>query len=266
MIQSRCPCLSDYENISENTILTAGFAIFIIKILFVFTNISYRKQIQDSSFGALSFEERFGLIVDIEWVRRKNNHLTKLIRKADLQQNDACIENIEYHADRKLDKAQIARLATCNYIHEKHNIIIMGASGSGKTYLSCAFGIAACRNFFTVKYISLPDLLNELAIARGEGTFKKVMAQYKKVSLLILDEWLLVPLSNSEARDLLEIIESRHKRGSTIFSSQFSPAGWHGKIGEGTLADAILDRIVHDSYTILIDSEESMRKRKGIQD
>ena len=226
---------------------------------------SYRNQLQDQSFSELSFEDRFGLLVDIEWARRKNNRLGKLIRKADFQQSDACIENIEYHADRKLDKTQISRLSTCSYIEERHNLIIMGASGSGKTYLSCAFGIAACRKFYTVKYVRLPDLLNELAVARGEGIYKKVMSQYKKVKLLILDEWLLVPLSNSEARDLLEIVEARHKNASTIFSSQFSPAGWHGKIGEGTLADAILDRIVHDSYTILVDGEESMRKRKGIQ-
>ena len=226
---------------------------------------AYRKQLEEASFETLSFEERFGLIVDIEWAKRKNNHLSKLIRKAGFFDNSACIENIEYHVDRKLDRAVITRLSTCNYIQEKHNIIIMGASGAGKTYMACAFGMAACRNFFTVKYIRLPELLNELAIARGEGVFKRVIAQYQKVSLLILDEWLLVPLNSSEARDLLEIIEGRHKRGSTIFSSQFSPAGWHGKIGEGTLADAILDRIVHDSYTILIDGDESMRKRKGIQ-
>lgn len=225
---------------------------------------SYRHQLQESSFESLSFEERFSLMVDTEWARRKNNRLTKLIHKSEFLQSSACIENIEYHADRKLDKALIARLATCNYIQEKHNIIILGASGAGKTYLSCAFGIAACRNFYTVKYIRLPDLLNELAVARGEGIYKKVMNQYKKVSLLILDEWLLIPLSGTEARDLLEIVEARHKRGSTIFSSQFTPAGWHGKIGEGTLADAILDRIVHDSYTILIDGQDSMRKRKGI--
>jgi DNA replication protein DnaC len=227
---------------------------------------SFRNQLQDPAFESLLFEERFSIIVDIEWARRKNNRLTKLIRTADFQQSDASIENIEYHRDRKLDKTQIARLATCNYIQEKHNIIILGASGAGKTYLSCAFGIAACRNFYTAKYIRLPDLLNELAVARGEGIYKKVMNQYKKVKLLILDEWLLVALTNSEARDLLEIVEARHKNSSTIFSSQFSPAGWHGKIGEGTLADAILDRIVHDSYTILIDGEESMRKRKGISD
>ncbi len=225
---------------------------------------SYRSQLQDSSFNELAFEERFGLMVDYEWARRKNNRLSRLIRKADLHFNTAAIEDVEYHSDRKLDRVQITRLSTCTYIADKHNIIILGASGAGKTYLSCAFGIAACRNFYSVKYIRLPDLLNELVVARGEGIYQKVMKQYKQVSLLILDEWLLVPLTNIEARDLLEIVEARHKRGSTIFSSQFTPAGWHGKIGEGTLADAILDRIVHDSYTIFIDGDDSMRKRKGI--
>ena len=226
---------------------------------------AYRNQLQDTSFNNLSFEERIGLMIDMEWSRRKNNRLLKLIKKSDIHFSEACVEDIEYHADRKLDKAQITRLSTCNYIEEKHNIIILGASGAGKTYISSAFWIIACRNFYTVKYVRLPDILNELAIARGEGSYQKVIKYYKKVALLILDEWLLVPLTNTEARDLLEIIESRHKKASTIFCSQFSTAGWHGKIGEGTLADAILDRIVHDSYSIFIDGQESMRKRKGIQ-
>jgi DNA replication protein DnaC len=225
---------------------------------------SYENQLLDQNFQALSFEERFGLLVDTEWSRRKNNRLASLIRKADFQQSNACIEDVEYHADRKLDRTQVLRLATGAYIQDKLNIIIMGASGAGKTYLACAFGIAACRNFYPVKYVRLPELLNELAVARGEGIYQRVMKTYKKIPLLILDEWLLVSLKESEARDLLEIVEARHQRGSTIFCTQFAPAGWHGKIGESTLADAILDRIIHSSYAITIEGKDSMRKRKGL--
>ena len=226
---------------------------------------AFRNQMQDQAFAGLTFEERFGLIVDMEWSKRKNNRLARLIQNASLSESGACLENIEYSADRKLDKGQITSLATCNYIQEKHNIIILGAAGAGKSYLACAFGVAACRNFYAAKYIRLPELLNDLAVARGEGNYKKVIKEFKKISLLILDEWLLMPLSSLEARDLLEIVEARHKRASTIFVSQFAPQGWHGKIGEETLADAILDRIVYDSYTIFIDGQDSMRKKKGIK-
>jgi DNA replication protein DnaC len=226
---------------------------------------SFRQQTEDPAVNNLSFDERFGLLVDIEWTARKNNRLKRLIYRADFPISGACVEDIEYRADRKLNREQILRFATCAYITEKHNIIILGATGAGKTYLSCALGIAACRHFYSAKYIRLPDILNELSVARGEGIFQKVMQGYKKIDLLILDEWLLTPLTDSESRDLLEIVEARHGRCSTIFSSQFDPAGWQTKIGEGPLAEAILDRIIHDSYTILIDGEESMRKHKGIK-
>jgi DNA replication protein DnaC len=227
---------------------------------------NYTNQLHDTSYDHLSFEERFGMIVDLEWSRRKNNKLARLMKKAGFRFHNACIEDVQYHEDRKLDRVQIIRLGTCNYIADHHNIIIMGASGNGKSYLSCAFGIAACRNYYTVKYVRLPELLDELTVARGEGIFQKVLNQYKKVNLLILDEWLLVPLRGNEARDLLELIESRHQINSTIFCSQFSPGGWHEKIGEGTLADAILDRIVYDSYKIFIDGKTSMRERYGIKE
>ena len=225
---------------------------------------TYMDQLRNPQYQDLSFEDRFSLLVDREWSRRQNNKLDRLMKNAGFRDTQASIEGIEYHADRKLDKAQILRLATGNYIKEKHNIIVKGASGNGKTYLGCAFGIAACHQFYHVQYTRLPDLLDELAIARGEGTYRKVMKKYTKQDLLILDEWLLTSLKDSEARDLLEIVESRHQNGSTIFCSQFDPRGWHEKIGEGTLADAILDRIVHDSYSILIDGHQSMRERHGI--
>ena len=158
-------------------------------------------------------------MVDAEWGARKSNRLTRLIRNAEYAITEARIEDVEYSLDRKQDKAQIARLSTCEYIPEHHNIILLGASGAGKTYLACAFGQSANRNFFSVKYVRLPDLLAEVAIARGDGSYRKVMKQYRNANLLILDEWLLYPLKESEARDLLGIVEARYGHGSIVFCS-----------------------------------------------
>ena len=226
---------------------------------------SFREQITNTEIAGLSFEDRFSLIVDAEWASRKSNRLTRLIRSAEYAIPGASIENIEYLSDRNLDKTLISRLASCTYVLETNNVIILGATGTGKTYIASALGMAANRSFYAARYIRLPDLLAELAISRGDGTYRKVMKKYKQVKLLILDEYLLFPLKESEARDLLEIVEARHKVASTIFCSQFAVAGWYAKIGEPTLADAICDRIVHNSYTIKIDGD-SMRKRKSISE
>jgi len=226
---------------------------------------SFQNQMDDSAAAELRFEDRFSMLVDAEWAARKNNRLKHLMRKADFEFPDACLEDIEYREDRHLDKALITRLASCTYVDEHHNIILLGATGSGKTYLANAFGAKAAQNYYTVRYIRLPELLAELALARAEGTYRKILKQYKLIKLLILDEWLLYPLKETEARDLLEIAEGRYKKASTIFCSQFEVGGWHQKIGEPTLADAICDRIVHDSYTIIIGGKDSMRKIKGLK-
>lgn len=226
---------------------------------------TYYDQMNDPQYRELSFEDRFNLLIDSEYIRRKNNKLDRLIRTANLRMPDACIEDIHYYEDRKLDRTTILRLASCNYIGEKQNVILKGASGNGKSYLACAFGVSACRNGYTAKYMRLPELLDELALARLNGTYQKVMKAYRKVNLLILDEWLLVSLTEHEARDVLEIVESRYQNASTIFCSQFEPSGWYEQIGEATLADAILDRVIHSSHSIFIDGKISMRERLGIQ-
>ena len=154
------------------------------------------------TYAQISFEDRFGLLVNAEWNRRQANKLVRRIRDAHLDIPSATMEGIEYHEDRKLDKAQLIRFATCNYIEEEHHIILQGATGNGKTYIACALGNAACRKFKTVRYVRMPELLDELTIARAENTFRKVTKAYSKVDLLILDEWLMRPLTLQQAYDL----------------------------------------------------------------
>lgn len=157
--------------------------------------VEFAAQLKDSSFSALSFEERFSMAVTAEWNKRQTNKVARLIKKAHFGALSATVEGIEYYEDRKLDKAQMMRLSTCKkHIDEGHHVILEGASGNGKTYIACALGNAACRRFKKVAYIRMPELLDELTIARSSGELKKLLASYKKVDLLILDEWLIRPL------------------------------------------------------------------------
>lgn len=228
-------------------------------------------QLEDAStYATLGFEDRLGLLVDAEWNRRQANKLAKYIKNAHFSAPNATIEGIEYHEDRRLDKAEILRFATCQYIQSGHHIILKGASGNGKTYLACALGHAACRKFKSVKYIRMPELLDEINVAKGCGSLKKTIKSYQKVELLILDEWLIRTLAAQEAYDLLEIIEARCEKGSIIFCTQYEPAEWYDRINPDTnsdspISEAIMDRIIHNSYELLIEGKVSMRERHGLK-
>lgn len=223
---------------------------------------AFRLQLDDSRMADVPFEDRFGMLVDIEYTSRKNNRFKRLVKNARFEQSDACIAAIDYGHGRKLNKSLINDLATCEYIGDYRNIFITGATGSGKTYMACAFGMEACKQYYTVRYVRLPDLLLDLQSAAGDaGTFVKVLKTYTNPKLLIIDEWLLLKLTESESKLVFELIHKRRSRSSTIFCSQFREEGWYERLGgdDNPLADAIMDRIAYNSYKINIESSDPSR-------
>lgn len=228
-------------------------------------------QKDDPKMKDLSFEDRFGLLVDVEYSNRKSNSLKRLIRNAGFDQPDAYVGDIDYISGRKLNRELIQRLATCEYITEHRNIFITGATGSGKTYMACAFGMEACKQRYKTQYVRLPDLLMELEMARDDGSYVKVQKKYANPILLIIDEWLLLKPTESEQHDILELLHRRRKRSSTIFCSQYEDTGWYDQLGgdDSPMAEAILDRIKYDAYKINIvpvnpSNNRSMREVYGL--
>lgn len=209
----------------------------------------------------LSFEERLGLLMDREMTERDNRRMASRLRRARLR-HAALLEDIDYRNPRGLDKGLIQSLAACHWVKEHLNVLITGPTGVGKTWLACALAHKACREGYSVQYVRLTRLLRELVIGKGDGQYPKLLANLAKVEVLILDDWGLVKLSAENRRDLLEVLEDRHGRRSTIATSQLPVEEWHGLIGDATLADAILDRLVHNAYKLNLRGE-SMRKRQA---
>ena len=209
----------------------------------------------------LSFEERLGLLVDREMTVRDDRRLKTRLRKAKLKQN-ASIEDLDPRQASGLDKALIVELASCQWIKQHLNLLITGPTGVGKTWIACALAQKACREGYSVRYLRLPRLLQELPIAKGDGRYPKLLNDLAKTDVLIFDDWGLSKLIAEQRRDLLEILEDRHDTRSTIVTSQLPIDQWHHIIGDPTLADAILDRLVHNAYKLNLKGE-SMRKKKA---
>lgn len=207
-----------------------------------------RRQMEHPPTESLSFEERFGMIVDAEWTARKNNQLQRLLKAANLKIHNACLEDIDYAPDHNINKDMVSRIADCAWIKDGRALLIVGKTGTGKTFLSSAFGNAACRHGYKVKYYRVNRLLTDLSIGRGDGSYNKIMRDIKKIDLLILDDFGMSVLDTTTSRDLLEVIDDRFGVRGTIIASQLPIKNWHELFEDATIADAVLDRIIHNSY------------------
>ncbi len=226
----------------------------------------YRRQTELPAMSALSFEDRFSMLVDAQWLQRQNNRLQRLINSADLKEPAASLENVDYDPRRRLDKSEIARLSDCMWTKEGRNLIITGATGTGKTYLSSAFGNAACRADLSVKSFRVNRLLTDLAIGRGDGSYNKVIAAMKKPDLLILDDFGMAPVDSAACRDFLEVIDERNGVKSVLMTAQLPVSAWHGVFEDATIADAILDRLVHSAYRIELKGPSKRRAQSNMAD
>lgn len=211
---------------------------------------AWQQQQKDAKIGALSFDERFTLIVDAEHQARDNRRLTRLLKDAQLRIPEACVEDVAASPARGLEKAMLRQLASCSWVTEHLNVLVTGGTGVGKSFLACALGQSACRKALRVTYRRVPRLLDELALARAEGTHARLLGKLAKFDVLVLDDWGLGAPKDSQRHDLLEVIEDRYGRVSTVVTSQLPVGKWHEWIGDPTIADAILDRLVNNAYKL----------------
>jgi DNA replication protein DnaC len=224
---------------------------------------AWAAQQKDAAIGALSFDERMALLVDAEHMSRDNRRLKRLLKDAELRIPSACIEDVKTSAARGMEKTMVRQLGSCTWIGEHLNVLITGATGVGKSYLASALGQAACRKGLRVMYRRVPRLFDELALARVDGSYARVLAKLAKAELLVLDDLGLGTPTESQRNDLLEVLEDRYGRVSTVVTSQLEQKKWHEWIGEPTTADAILDRLVHNAYKIELTGPSGRKEKTG---
>ena len=223
---------------------------------------AWTEQQHQADLTALGFDERLGLLVEAEWRARENKRLARALQEAKLKLAHACIEAIDYPARRELDKAVIRQLATCRWIEEHHNVILVGATGTGKSFIACALAHQACRKGYRAAYRRASRLFQELALARADGTYVRLLTKLARLDVLLIDDWALAPVQDAERRDLLEILEDRYGVRSTIITSQLPPAQWHDYLSDATLADAICDRLLHNAHRIVLKGPSRRKEAK----
>jgi DNA replication protein DnaC len=219
----------------------------------------FKDQLQVPSLGNLSFEERFGLLVDRQWTWKEDRKMKRLPEEAKLKIN-ACMEDIDYKSPRGIDRSVMMTLSSCDWIKKYQNVILTGPTGAGKTFLACALAHKACRQGCRAFYIRAPKFYYHLAMAKADGSYAKIMTKLSKTQLLVIDDLGLAPMTDSERRDLLEVIEDRNAHASTLITSQLPVEHWHENIGDPTIADAIMDRLIHNAHRIHLKGG-SMRKK-----
>lgn len=223
---------------------------------------AFEEQMGSGQYAKLDFEERFGLMVDREMSERENRRLQVRLARAKIRHHQACLEDIDYSPGRGLDRSLIGFLGACQWIRDHLNLLIDGATGSGKTFIASAFANKACREGFRVLCFRAPRLFEELTLAHGDGSYLKLMKSIAKAPLMVIDDWGLSKITDSQQRDLLEILEDRHGIQATLIASQIPSTKWHELMDNPTVADAILDRLIHNSHKIHLKGE-SMRKKKS---
>ena len=213
---------------------------------------AFEQQLRSGEHAKLSFEERVGLLVDCEWTAREQRKLTRRLRTAKLRYKSAVLEDVDFKHPRSLNRQQVLSLGSCGWIQDRHNLLITGPTGIGKSFLASAFVERACRRGFSARYVRMPRLLHEIAVGRGDGSYTRLLARLAKLDLLAIDDWLLAPLRDAERRDLMEVIEDRSEQASTLIASQLPTQDWHGVIGDPNQADAICDRLLHNAHRIVL--------------
>jgi DNA replication protein DnaC len=213
---------------------------------------AWTEQQKNPEVNKLSFDERLGMLVDAEHLARENARVARCLREAKLRMSAACVEDIDYPPKRELEKSVVRQLSNCRWVAEHQNVLITGATGTGKTYVACALAQQACRKGYRAIYRRTPRLFEELSLAHADGTYPRLLARLAKVEVLVLDDWGHAPLNERERRDLLEIIDDRHGNRSTIVTSQLDSKLWHDQLGDPTIADAVCDRLLHNAHRLML--------------